>query len=469
MKILLIQPEYKDTWAAPPLGLGYVAAALEGAGHEVKLVDYTLQPILEEEFKGQLVSYKPELVGISLMVRALPQVRELVKSIKEVGDYPIVIGGPQPSIAPDFTLRYTGADFAVLGEGEKTIVDFVSSLELGKESYNDIPGIASNLKEQGVVINPQRELIKDLDRIAFPAWHHILPSRYNLQPALTPVKEIPIAPLITTRGCPYKCNFCGGPLMWRQSFRMRSAKNIVDEIELLINEYGVKQIFLSDDNFTMQKDHAIAMCKEIIFRKIKIPWACPNGIRVDKVDDELLGIMHDAGCYLVGFGIESGSQEILNRAKKQLNLSRVAEVVKMAKRHKILTYGFFIIGLLGETKKTIRQTIDFAIKLPLDRAWFNVLVPYPGTEVFDLYAQGKSYDEIDWGNVDATTGMITKGITYEGLTGEDLVYWQRRALREFYLAKPSRFFSVVRNTSFGSLKTLTKTSFFKRWINRKND
>lgn len=179
--------------------------------------------------------------------------------------------------------------------------------------------------------------------------------------------------------------------------------------------------------------------------------------------------MREAGCYLVGFGIESGSQEILNRAQKQLNLSRVAEVVKMAQKHKILTYGFFIIGLLGETKKTIRQTIDFAKKLPLDRGWFNVLVPYLGTEVFDLYAQGKSYDEIEWGNVDAASGMITKGIHYDGLSGKDLVYWQRRALREFYLANPRRVFSVGRNMSLGSLRTLMKTSFFKRWLRHKND
>ncbi|MDD5476676.1 MAG: radical SAM protein [Candidatus Omnitrophica bacterium] len=469
MKILLIQPEYKDTWASPPLGLGYIAAALEGAGHKIVLVDHTLEPVSNEEFKVQLVAYKPDFVGISLMVRALPQVRSLIQQIKEAGDYPIVIGGPQPTIAPEFTLRYTRSDFAVLGEGEQTIVELAAVLASGSKNYHNVPGIAFNDGDKGVVINASREFIKDLDSIAFPAWHHIPPSKYNLQPALTPVKERPIAPLITTRGCPYKCNFCGGPLMWKRSFRMRSAKNIIDEIELLMREYGVKQIFLSDDNFTMQKSHALAMCKEICARKIKILWACPNGIRIDKVDDGLLKAMREAGCYLVGFGIESGSQEILNRAQKQLNLSRVAQVVKMANKHDILTYGFFIIGLLGETKKTIRQTIDFAKKLPLDRAWFNVLVPYPGTEIFDLYSKGKPYNEIEWGKEDATSGMIAKGIHYDGLSGEDLVYWQRRALREFYLTNFRRFFSVIKNMSWGSLKTLMKTSFFKRWLRHKND
>jgi radical SAM superfamily enzyme YgiQ (UPF0313 family) len=469
MKIFLIQPEYKDTWAAPPLGLGYIAAALEGEGHDVIFSDYTLSPVSSEEFKKQVENLKPDLIAISMMVRALPQVRTLIQLVKEVSNIPVVIGGPQPTIVPEFTLRYTGSDFAVLGEGEKTIIELARAVNSGKNSFQDIKGLAFSQRDKKIVVNPGREFTPDLDSISLPAWKYISPAKYNLQPALTPVKERPIAPLITTRGCPYKCNFCGGPLMWKRSFRMRSAKNIVDEIELLMNEYGVRQIFLSDDNFTLQKSHAVSMCKEILSRRIKISWACPNGIRVDKVDDELLGYMREAGCYLVGFGIESGSQAILDRAQKQLNLSRVAEVVKMAKKHGIMTYGFFIIGLLGETKKTIRETIDFAKNLPLDRAWFNVLIPYPGTEVFELYSQGKPYDEIDWSNLDATTGMITEGIHYNGLSGEDLVYWQRRALREFYLANPSRFFSVMRNMSLGSIRTLMKTSFFKRLLQHKND
>ena len=468
MKILLIQPEYKDTWAAPPLGLGYIASVLERAEHKVALADYTLQPISMVDFKTQLAGCKPDLIGISLMVRALPYVRALIQNIKEAGDCPVVIGGPQPTIVPEFTVNYTGADFAVFGEGELTIVELADFLSAGRKGYDSIQGLVYK-QDDKIVINEPRDFIKDLNVLPFPAWDYIDPLKYNLQPALTPIKEKPISPIITTRGCPYKCNYCGGPLMWKRSFRMRSAANIVDEIELLRDKFGVKQIFLSDDNFTLQKNHAMAMCKEILSRKIKIPWACPNGIRIDKVDDELFGLMREAGCYLVGLGIESGNQEILNRAEKKLDLSQVEEKVRLAKKHKILTYGFFIIGLLGETKKTIRQTIEFAKKLPLDKAWFNVLVPYPGTEVFDLYAQGKSYDEIDWAGIDTTTGMITKGIKYEDLNAEDMVYWQRRALKEFYLARLNRIFSILRNTSLGSIKTLTKTSFFKHWVKHKNE
>ena len=232
---------------------------------------------------------------------------------------------------------------------------------------------------------------------------------------------------------------------------------------MLIKDYKVRQIFLEDDNFTLVKAHAIEMCKELISRKVEIPWACPNGIRIDKVDDELLCWMRKAGCYLLGFGIESGNQEILDRAHKQLNLKYIREVIIMAKKYDFITYGFFIIGLPGETQNTIKQTIEFAKRLPLDKAWFNVLVPYPGTEVFAMYSKNKSRNSIQWDNIDTNSGMIAEGIEYEDLSGSDLIYWQRRALLEFYFSSPKRLFNVLRNLSFGSLQTLMKTSFYKNW------
>lgn len=464
MKILLIQPEYKNTWAAPPLGLGYIASVLIKDGHEIYFHDFTLKPASSLAIKKIICDINPDLVGISVMVRALPQTKTLVSLIKEISAIPVVLGGPQATIEPEFTLRYTNADFAIVGEGEEAILDLIRGLKTNE--LNHIGGLAWFNKDREFILNPEREFIKNLDDLPIPYWDLISPLKYNLIPALTPVKSSPIAPIITTRGCPYECSFCAGPLMWKRTFRARSAKNIVDEIELLINKYKVKQIFLSDDNFTLIREHAINMCKEIIKRKINIHWACPNGIRIDKVDNELLQLMKKAGCYLVGFGIESGNQEILNEASKQMDLRRVRDVVSMAKKNKIITYGFFIIGLPGETRGSIRNTIDFAKSLPLDRAWFNILVPYPGTKVFDMYRKNKAVNDIDWENIDANTGMIASGINYTDLNGPDLVYWQRKALLEFYFSSPRRLFSVINNTSIASIKTLMKTSFFKGLFRR---
>lgn len=467
MNVLLIQPEYKDSWACPPLGIGYLVSALEKNGHKVNFIDLTLEPFSDAEFKRFVLENKPDLIGISLMVRALPQTKRLVNCVKQVSNIPVVIGGAQPTVMPTFTLEYTQADFAIIGEGEETIIELIKGLS-GKKDYNTIDGLAFDSGDGMYKINKPRQFIKNLDEISFPAFHLISPLKYKIHPALTPIKKTPIAPIITSRGCPYQCSFCGGPLMWRKTFRMRSAKNIVDEIEILMRNYRVRQIFLSDDNFTLVKSHVIDLCKEIINRKIDIPWCCPNGIRIDTIDEEILKWMKKAGCYLLAFGIESGNQEILNRTHKQLDLKHVQEIIKMANLHKFLTYGFFIIGLPGENLETIRQTIDFAKNLSLDRVWFNILVPYPGTEIFNTYARDKSYFEIDWENIDTATGMIATGIKYKDLEEVDLVYWQRRALREFYLSNPKALMSVISHISLGSIRTLIKTSFFKRLVHRKS-
>lgn len=436
MKVLLIQPEYKGSWPAPPLGLGYIASSLRVRGHTVDLIDLTLEPMSKDRFQSKVRTTDPDLVGISLMVKALPAVKQTISYIREVKDVKVVIGGPQVTIEPEFTLKYVNADYAVVGEGE----DFMDNLT------------------NPIIRNKQR---KNIDEFPFPAWDLIPPSRYNIRPVLTPVKSSPIAPIITTRGCPYSCSFCGGPLVWGKTFRMRSAENIVDEIQMLKEKHGVREIFISDDNFTLVKNHAISLCKEMINRKVNLPWACPNGIRVDTADSELLDWMSRAGCYLVGFGIESGNQSILDRAHKKLDLKCVYNVVKIAKSHKLMTYGFFIIGLPGETPETIKQTIDLSKRLCLDRAYFNILIPYPGTEVYEMYRD--HHPGVDWENIDSSTGMIADGIQYDRLTGSDLVYWQRRALKEFYF-RPRIFLSVINNMTLGGVKTLMNTSFFNRLV-----
>jgi len=462
MRVLLLQPKYKDTWASSPLGLGYIASVLEADGHDVNFLDLTLTPLSDEKFKKYVNQINPGLIGISLMCRALPETRRMVAKIREVSNAPICLGGPQPTTLSEFTLEYTKADFAAIGEGEITLKELVHYLAEGKDNLSGISGLAF-FQDNKVIINKPREHIKNLDQIPFPAWHLMPPSEYKIAPVLSHVKRYPIAPIVTTRGCPYRCNFCGGPTIWGRTFRMRSSKNVVDEIELLMKEYGVKEFFISDDNFTLIKEHTTEICKEILRRKLDIPWACPGGVRIDRLDHELLQIMKKAGCHLLGFGIESGDQEILVRAKKNLDLKSVSKVIKEAKEAGITTYGFFIMGLLGETPQTLRRTIDFAKSLPLDRAWFNILVPYPGTEIFNEFTRGRTLDEVDWENIDAATGMITSGIEYPELTAEDLVHWQRKAVREFYL-RPKIIIDVLKNIRYSSLKTMVQTSFFKNLI-----
>jgi len=462
MRILLIQPLYENNFPNPPLGLGYIASALEEEGHNVQLIDLTNKPLSDYEFERAVQEVKPELVGISLMCRALPNVAKIVASLKRIYDIPVVLGGPQVTVMPSFTLRQTKADFAVVGEGENTVRELVHHIEKGEGDRADIDGLAF-VDNDKVRVNAPRRLIQDLDLIPFPAWHLMPPKEYDLAPVLTPVEKYPVGVIITTRGCPYECNYCAAPKVWGRTFRRRSPQNVVDEIELLVDDYGVKELFLSDDNFTLVRKHATDICGELMQRRIDVSWACPNGVRIDRVDRELLRTMRKAGCHLLGFGIESGSQRVLDRAKKHLDLGLVRKVVRMAKEEGITTYGFFILGLLGETTQTIRETIDFAKSLPLDRAWFNILEPYPGTEVFEKFAEAVPPGEIDWSGINGATGMIAKGIGYANLSAEDLVHLQRKAVREFYL-RPRIAIGVIRSMNFRGIKTMTRLTFFKRLL-----
>ena len=461
MKTLLIQPGYEGSIATPPLGLGYIASTLEANGNEVHLIDLTKNPLTHEILNQKVAAIEPEIVGISLMSRALIKVRKLVSALREVTDVPIVLGGPQPSIIPEYTLEQTNAEFAVMGEGEITITELVQTLQKGKNQFNKIAGLAFKGEKGKIHVNPPRKLIENLDDISFPAWHLMLPKSYDYKPVLSTAKAFPIAQMITTRGCPYKCNFCGGHAIWGRTFRRRSPRNVVDEMQLLIEKYGVSEIFFCDDNFTLGRTHAAEVCNEIIRRGIDIFWACPNGVRIDHLDKDLLRLMRKAGCHSLGFGIESGNQSILDRANKNLDLKKVRQVLSNAHNEGITTYGFFILGLIGETPATIRQTINFAKELPLDRAWFNILIPFPGTEVFDLFIRNQCLEDLNWDEIDSSTGMITTGIEYESLTADDLVRWQRKAVREFY-ARPRILFNVLKTLSFGGLKTLVHQSFFKR-------
>jgi len=465
MRILLIRPRYRYSISDPPLGLGYIAAVLEKQGHNVKFLDLTRDSLSNFQFKEYVRREDPELVGITLTCSGLLETQRLVALIREITQVPIVLGGPQPSVMPIYTLEKTKANYVVISEGDETIQEVAEQIEKGSKDFSEVQGLAYVGGNGLPRLNESRKLIENLDEIPFPAWHLMEPAKYLQAPILTTVKKYPIAPIITSRGCPYECAYCSSPTIWGRRLRVRSSRNVVDEIELLMNRYGVKEIFVSDDNFTLIKKHAMSICNEILERKIDISWACPNGVRVDQLDDELISTMAKAGCHLLGFGIESGSQEILNGAKKHLDLSIVPDVLKKAKKSGMMTYGFFILGLPGENSLTIRQTIDFAKRLSLDRAWFNILVPYPGTPIFDVYVQRVGLENIDWDNIDTSAGIIARGLLYEDLDEEKLQSWQRRAVREFYF-RPRIMLSLLRNIRYRQIKASTQRSFFRKAISK---
>jgi radical SAM superfamily enzyme YgiQ (UPF0313 family) len=271
-------------------------------------------------------------------------------------------------------------------------------------------------------------------------------------------KRFPVAPIITTRGCPFNCSFCASKCIWQQRLRFRNPIKIVDEIEFLHKKFGVKEFHFEDDNFTANKEHARNVCKEIIKRKLDIVWACPNGVRIDMLDLELLKIMKKSGCYLLAFGIESGNQKIVNNMNKHLNLSIVPKILKMAKESGIETWGFFILGLPGETYNSAIQTINFAVKNRFDRAQFCIFTPLPGSDIFSNWKSKNK--KTDWSKFNFFNIVYT-----DILSEKQLRALHKKAFREFYF-RPRIFFNLVKNIKAGQIKWLVKRMLQYKFVKK---
>jgi len=337
----------------------------------------------------------PDAIGITGLSSYYIEMRRLAKMLHTL-QIPIILGGVHVTALPELSLRECRANFVVVGEGELTILELMDKWQ-DNEARSGIKGIAY-LEENQFKFNQLRGPILNLDELPFPAWDLINPLRYPPAPHGIVIKRYPVAPILTTRGCPYFCSYCASTQFWGHKFRKRTANNIADEIEFLVQKYKIKEINIWDDNFTLQKKHVIEFCHEILQRKLDLTFTCPNGVRIDSLNRELLTLMRRTGFYLLTFAIESGSQSILNKANKKLNLRVIPKVLKIAKSLGYIIPSFFIFGLPGETYTTARRTIQFAKNLPLDTASFFIASPLPGSRLFDDWVQEHSLTRVnyDW-------------------------------------------------------------------------
>jgi len=454
MKVLLIQPNFDAHIVHPPLGLGYLAAYLEKNNHEVAIFDATLKNASLEQTLLAIKIFLPNLVGITVLSRGHNKAREIINEIKKIfPKLPVVIGGTQVTAAPAEVMADFKADFAVIGEGEITLAELVSALG-GKNKFSDIDGLAYREKKK-IRINHKRKLIENLDKIPFPAWHLMPPGQYRIAPILEPIHASPVAPILTSRGCPYNCSFCASNVTWQRKLRFRSPENVIGEIKLLKEKYGVKEIHFADDNFTMDTKRAEEICDRLIEENIDLPWQCPNGVRIDRLPLSLLRKMKKAGCYAVGLGIESGNQKILDKNSKNLNLKVVPQVLEDLRKVGIESYGFFILGLPGDTKQTINETINFALTNPFDRVWFNLFTPYPGSPAFNNWLGNRRVGDIDWDKHDCSTAVAK----LRGVSGKELEKLQKAALRKFYL-RPKNLFKLLVRLRPREILTLIMSRFF---------
>jgi len=309
-------------------------------------------------------------------------------------------------------------------------------------------------EDQALRINPQA-LPQDLDELGIPSWSLMPPQTYPKESFGLFVKNFPTAPIITTRGCPFHCTYCAGYRVTGRKFRKRSIDIIIEELSLLKGKFGVKDVTIVDDNFTLQKPFALGVCEAIRRNQLDLSWSCPNGVRLDTLDRELIEAMEASGCYSVAVGIESGSERVLSDMKKSLDIDTVREKVDLIKAHsRIKVTGFFLLGYPTETRSDIEKTIQLSRQLKLDRGAFSLFTPFPGTEIYEeLLKEGRIEEQ----NTD------TRGLDYDlvsvelkDLDGKALKRLQRNAILRFYLRPRVLWGILMELKAFGQVKVLLR-------------
>lgn len=406
-KILLIAPpaftfrNFRDINPLPPMGLGYLASVVENMGIEVKILDCLIRGWENEEnindtmvrvglsyadIENYIREFNPDLIGINCQFSKQYKIyHEMFSLIKRVKPNCITVaGGPHVSVCPDEVLKDSCCDFIIIGEGEESFKDLIIALN-ESDNFNSIDGIGWKSKEK-VNINEKKRWINDIDSIPFPAYHlmdlHLyfgLTSSHGLR------HKKHFSPIMTSRGCPAKCTFCSAHKVWGRKYRMRSVENVIEEMRILKEKFGIEELMFEDDNVTANAKRAKQLFSSMIEEKFNFVWDTPNGVGVWSLTEELIDIMKESGCIRLNFPVESGSQRVLTEIiKKPLNLNKVKRLIQHCRRIG-LDYGMFlVIGLPGETIDDIWSSIRFAAECGCYNPHISVATPYPGTKLFDL-------------------------------------------------------------------------------------
>lgn len=431
MRILLVNPHdvphvndrsaksiTESRGLVPPLGIAYIAAVLEKEGYPVKIIDCKALGLSSEGTKQLLLKEKADIVGVTAMTPTIHGVLETARHAKEAGSLTI-IGGAHIMALPNETMSYDFVDFGINGEGEYVMLNLVKALE-SKKDYSDIEGLIYKDKKTGKAVINKPAIVKNLDELPFPARHLLPNHKYSCV-----IARRAIQPVLTSRGCPYQCGFCS-KLPSDTLCRQRDPKLVVDEIEECIRRFGAEEIMITDDTFTLKRDHAVAVCNEMISRGLKIPWQTPT--RVNHVDLELLKLMKKAGCRIIRYGVESGNDEVLKTMRKGITKDQVRKAFRWTKEAGIDTFAFFIIGYIGETPETITETINFAKELDPTWVMFLLATPFPQTNLFDLASGQGLVDPNYW--AEYTLGKRNDRIPYLVPEADK---WMAKAYRSYYI------------------------------------
>lgn len=436
----------------PQVSLAQMAALL-APDYSVGIIDAIAERMTWKEFEQRLRAKMPKFYLTQVTAPTLQNDMYGVFLAKGLGAKTIAMGTHVTPMTRETMEPYPALDFVLRGEPDVTLRELVDTFE-GKKPSN--PQVVKLLESTGaqvesilqppsgngssktqidlahirglawrsngaIVINQDRPFVPNLDDLPIPL-HHLLPlDKYRV-----PMMKTPYTFIVSSRGCSAGCIYCIKHVSYQWSLRLRSPENIVQELKVL-NGLGINYIHMYADLFTLSRDQVVGLCKLIIAENLKIKWTCNS--RVDYVDQEMLSLMGQAGCWMIAWGIESGNFEILKHARKGADPAKAARALRWAREASIKNWGYFIIGLPGETEETIRETIEFSKKLPLDIALFHIAAPYPGTPFFfEVVKNGWFRPGTRWEEVDMDRSTV---LDYPHLPAERLEYWQKRAFREW--------------------------------------
>ncbi|MDQ7780778.1 MAG: radical SAM protein [Planctomycetota bacterium] len=448
-RVMLVNPHYYDDIftrsrvraailpGTTPLGLLCVAAPLVRDGHPVRIVDLNVAPSPNERLAHELSEFKPEVVGITATTPLIHKAYHIAEQAKRFNPETLVIaGGPHASAMPREVLGESAIDCAVRGEG-----DFVLSRIVSEGLSTAIPNLHFKRDGETVASPSQDAFVQDIDALPPTPYDLLDIGRYR-QPRISS-RTSPVGYYETSRGCFARCVFCNKNIHGYK-VRMKSVARVVDDMERML-KLGFREIQIIDDIFTADMDRARAVCEEIMRRRLRFPWYPRGGLRVDRVEPGLLRMMRRAGCYRIPFGIESGSQRVLDVIRKKITLDQARNAVRWAKAAGLQTECYFMLGLPSETEEDLKRTIEFAIELDPDYAKFATTIPLPGTPMFDSMKAAGRIKTTDWKKYNFSTSP-------KELYDHDVLPWQ--TLERYETASYRRFYF----RSFYVLKTLLKTA-----------
>lgn len=412
-----------------PLSLLYIATFLNKNGHQAEVIDCEAEGISIEELERIIKLKQPDAVGVAMLTAMYTQSLNICKLVKKINpDINVLVGGSHPTLRPKETVANNDCvDIAAIGEAEVTFLDILAALE-NKKLLSDVKGIV--FRENGLIVQTEdRPKIQDLD--FFPIPDRSLINMQLYRPSVSYYRQLPAYTMMTTRGCPYRCTFCATA---KTGYRMYSIPRVIEEMTLLVEQYGAKEILIRDDTFTLNRQRTLDLCGAIINAGLNkmVSWDCIT--RADRVDLELLKKMKEAGCWGMHFGVEGGNQKLIDSIQKDTTMDIIKQAFIDCKIAGIETRGYFMIGLPGSSKSDDEATIKFAKDANPDWAQFTLCTPYPGTQLYDQVNQEDSKNGMNWDNYQTWSGFSDHELVWtpEGRDSEELKELQRRALKEFY-------------------------------------